>query len=166
MSVCGRTSCDSHVFSFIFGLLKPIDTQNQPTTSLKVPIMIIKNPCKLSHIEFLYSSICLAHFKCSFKIRGDLKSNLRQNFRRLFLFGGHLVKQILRLSQHQIGKHFKPFTGKIWTSLTWLKLRDVLLKVFKYPSSLLHKPTSVLDSITIQWHEACLSTQAYPKVEF
>jgi hypothetical protein len=68
ISVLSSTSCNAHISSFILGFRESVNTKNQPSTSLKVSVVVVKYSCESAVIEFLDGSVCLTHFICLFEV--------------------------------------------------------------------------------------------------
>jgi len=67
-SVLSSTSCDAHVSSIFLGFRKSVNTKNQPSASLEVPVVVVEYSRESAVVEFLDGSVGLTHFICLFEV--------------------------------------------------------------------------------------------------
>lgn len=93
-------SCASsfaHLLTLLFRLSESVYTQYLPCAGFEIFAVIEENSGPLPLLEFLDVPVHLRGFISLLEVLGDLECDLRKELRRLLLFGGELVEEVLGL---------------------------------------------------------------------
>lgn len=107
------TSRFSHLLALLFCRGESVNAEDLPGTCLEIFSVIQQDVAPLLPLELFDVSVHLRGLVRLLEVFGDLEGDFGEEFGGLLLFGRELIKQILRLRQHERAQRRQPLSREI-----------------------------------------------------